>query len=101
MLFAAPSKVLTAFGGPTDSMSVAVARVLGARHAIQGTVEIAVWPRWRRSGSLVDAAHSLTAIALGVSDRRWRRVALADSVIAAAFALGGLAGRQIAGGTSQ
>lgn len=99
LLIAAPSKVLRVFGGPADSTSVTVARVLGARHAIQGAIEVAAWPRWRRSGSVVDAAHSLTAVALGVSDRRWRRLGLADSIIAAAFAVGGLTRRRTAGGS--
>ena len=93
--------MLDVFGGPGDPTSVTVARILGARHAIQGTVEVATWPRWRRSGSFIDAAHSLTAAALGVSDRCWRRLGLTDSVIAAAFAVGGLTGRQAAGGTPQ
>jgi hypothetical protein len=97
LLLAAPSKVLAAFGGPADSTSVTVARVLGARHAIQGAVEVAAWPRWRRSSSVIDAAHSLTAVALSASDRRWRRLARTDGLIAAAFAVGGLAGRRPTG----
>ncbi|MGI8492272.1 MAG: hypothetical protein ACR2NJ_05880 [Acidimicrobiales bacterium] len=98
LLLAAPARILDAIGGPVDPTSVTVARILGARHAIQGMVEVATWPQWRRPGSLVDAAHSLTAAGLGVSAARWRRIGLADSVIAAAFAVAGLAGRQPAEG---
>jgi hypothetical protein len=98
LLLAAPSTVLGVFGGPADSTSVTVARVLGARHAIQGAVEVAAWPRWRRSGSVIDAAHSLTAVALAASDRRWRRLGRTDSLIAAAFAVGGLTRRRVVGG---
>ncbi len=74
ILLASPTSVLDALGGPVDSTSVIVARILGARHAAQGLVEVTTWPKWRRAGSLIDAAHSLTAVGLGVSGPRWRRV---------------------------
>ncbi len=90
MLLAAPATVLDAVGGPVDSTSVTVARILGARHAAQALFEVATWPKWRRAGSFIDAAHSLTAVGLGVSSPRWRRVGLTDSFVAAVFAVGGL-----------
>jgi hypothetical protein len=90
LVLAAPSQILRVLGEPADSTSVAVARVLGGRHAVQGIVEVAAWPRWRRTGVFVDAAHSLTAVALATSDRRWRRLGFLDGGIATAFALGGL-----------
>ena len=89
LLLAAPAAVVDALGGPVDSTSVTVARILGVRHVAQGLVEVAVWPKWRRTGAFIDAAHSLTAAGLGVSCPRWRRVGLADSGIAAAFAFAG------------
>lgn len=101
LLLGAPEKVLGVVGGPVDRTSVTVARVLGVRHSIQGAVEVAMWPRWRRTGSFVDAAHGLTAAGLAVSDRRWRRLGLIDSVIAAAFALAGLTGQPFDKGTPQ
>ena len=88
-LLAAPAAVVDALGGPVDSTAVTVARILGARHAAQGLVEVATWPRWRRVGSFIDGAHSLTAVGLGVSTTRWRRIGLTDSAVAAAFALAG------------
>lgn len=88
-LLAAPAAVLDVLGGQVDSTSMTVARCLGARHAVQGLVEIVTWPKWRRAGSFIDAAHSLTAVGLGVSAPRWRRVGFADSGIAAAFAFAG------------
>ena len=88
-LLAAPATILDALGAPVDSTSVSVARILGARHAAQGLVEIATWPKWRRDGSFIDAAHSLTVVGLGVIAPRWRRVGLTDGSIAAAFALAG------------
>jgi hypothetical protein len=90
ILIAAPTTVLDAVGGPVDSSSVAIARILGVRHAAQGLFEVATWPKWRRAGSLIDAAHSLTALGLGITSPRWRRVGLTDSVVAGAFAVGGL-----------
>lgn len=88
-LLAVPAAVMDAMGGRADSKSVTVARVLGARHAVQGIVEVATWPRWRHAGSAVDTAHSLTVAGLGIADHRWRRIAVTDSIIAATFALAG------------
>jgi hypothetical protein len=64
--------------------------VLGARHGLQGTVEILTGPRWRKSGAAVDLAHAATGIALAAADPRWRRVALSDAVVASTFAGVGL-----------
>ncbi len=94
LLLAAPARVISVFGGPVDRTSVTLARVLGTRHAAQGLLEIATWPRWYRAGSFVDAAHSLTGAVLGASAARWRRLGFTDSAVAAAFAFGGLTGRR-------
>lgn len=88
ILLAGPAAVIAALRGPVVSTSVTIARILGARHAVQGLIEIA-WPTRGRVGVLVDVAHSLSAVCLGIGAARWRRVALTDSVIAAAFALAG------------
>jgi hypothetical protein len=69
--------------------ALAVARALGARHAVQGLAEVGGWPRWGRAGVLVDSAHSLSAAGLAALDRRWRRVAAADMTVAAGFAWAG------------
>jgi hypothetical protein len=89
-LLVAPAAVVGRMGGQPDSKSVTVARILGARHAAQAAVELLSWPKWRRAGTFVDAAHSLTAAGFGVADAGRRRVALTDSVIAGTFALCGL-----------
>jgi len=89
LLLTAPARVIAAFNGPVDSTSVTVGGMLGARHAAQGLIEVATWPRWRLAGSLVDVAHGITAAGLGVSAARWRRVGFADSFVAAGFAFAG------------
>ena len=89
ILLAAPAAVVGVIGGPVNPTSVTVARILGARHAVQGLVEVGAWPRLRRAGALVDAAHSLTAAGLAVSADRWRRVGMTDCVVAGAFAIAG------------
>ncbi len=43
-LLAAPNVVVGVMGGRVDSRSVAVARILGARHAAQGAFEVATGP---------------------------------------------------------
>ena len=90
-LLIAPRPLLRFVGKEPDMTSVAVARVLGARHALQGVVEIGAWPRWRRVGIAADLAHAATGIAFAGVDPRWRRVGLTDTAVAAAFALGGRA----------
>jgi hypothetical protein len=89
-LLAAPATVVGAIGGQVDDKSMVVARILGARHAAQGLIEVTTWPRWRRAGWMIDAAHSLTAVGLGIADASRRRVAWADSGVAAALAAVGL-----------
>jgi hypothetical protein len=90
-LLTAPSAVIGVIGGRVDSKSVAVARILGARHAAQGALEVATGPRWAHAGSMIDAAHSLTAAGLGVFDNGRRRLAFTDAALAATFAIAGLA----------
>jgi hypothetical protein len=84
-----PGRLLGAVRAPADERSCVVARVLGGRHVLQGVVELARWPRWRRAGIAADVLHASSAVALAAADRRRRRVAVADATVAAAFALGG------------
>lgn len=91
-LLAVPQAVIPRLGGQVDSKSVAVARILGARHAAQGALEVVTGSRWSHAGSMIDATHSLTAATLGLIDARWRRVALVDAAVAACFAVAGRAG---------
>lgn len=88
-LLAAPGRVARAMGAEDSPAVRRLGRVLGARHVLQAAVELAAWPRWHRMGAAVDGAHALSA-AVAALDRRWRRPALADAVVACAFAVAGL-----------
>lgn len=89
-LFVAPRQLLRLAGGTADPAALKVARVLGGRHALQGAVELASWPRGRRLGAAVDGLHALTALALAGLDPKRRRVALSDALVAGTFAADGL-----------
>jgi hypothetical protein len=89
LLVAAPGRVVVALGGADTSTSRAVERTLGARHLLQGAVELATWPRYRRVGVAVDLLHASTGVALAVGDERWRRPATLDALATTAFALAG------------
>ena len=89
-LLAAPNKIIAFAGGHSDPSVARVVRVLGVRHAVQGAVEVAWWPKWRRIGAAVDGAHALTGVALAAADPGWRRVALCDTAIATGLAAIGL-----------
>ncbi len=79
-------------GAPADRRTRRTVRVLGGRQLVQavGTgadptaTVLAV-------GAAVDVVHGLTMVVLAVVDRRRRRVALGDALIAAAFACVGVA----------
>jgi pyruvate dehydrogenase (quinone) len=76
---------------PLDHRGRRVARLLGARQLVQaalsaGSRDAAVIAL----GAEVDALHSFTALALAAADPRRRRTALADGVLAGAFAGAGL-----------
>ena len=90
LLVAVPGRVVVALGGADTVVSRRVERTLGVRHLLQGTVELAAWPRWRRLGVAVDLLHASTGVALAVADRRWRRPAALDASITTAFAAGGV-----------
>ncbi len=89
-LVAAPHRIIAFAGGRPSPTAVAIARVLAARHALQGIVEVTTWPRWRKPGMAVDGAHALSALALAGLDTRWRHIAFCDAAVAGGF---GLAGR--------
>lgn len=105
-LVAAPGLMArTAAGrGGFSTRTEHVARLLGSRHLLQAAVTAA-----RPDtpvlliGAAADVLHAASGVALGVLDGRWRRPALLDAAVAAAFATAGLAAARrtaLAGPTS-
>lgn len=92
----APAAVLRAVGtDPADPESLAVVRVLGARHLLQAVITTArPTSGTRRLGVGVDAAHAASMIALAVASRSHRRAALCSATTATALAAGGLLARK-------
>lgn len=73
-----------------DHRALVVARVLGARQVVQAAWSGAFPTRGVLAvGAWVDAAHSLTGVALAVADPKRRRTAATDATVAAAFAVAG------------
>ena len=82
----APARVARVVGGRLDHRARVVARVLGARHVVQGCVSAAAPDAVVLAlGAEVDLLHAASMVALAVVDRRRRRIALADACVAASF----------------
>lgn len=84
LLLAVPDAALPAEAG--DRVEGVVARLLGARHLVQGLA--AAWaPRLVTSGrsALVDGSHGASMLAWAVLDRRHRRAALVNAATAGLF----------------
>ena len=77
-----------AVGQQPDARVRAVMRILGARHLIQAVAVGAVptSTALHLGAGVVDALHSVSMIALAIADRRRRRPAAMDAVIAGLFA---------------
>ncbi|HUB70993.1 MAG TPA: hypothetical protein VL984_11275 [Acidimicrobiales bacterium] len=93
-LMISPQRVIVLLGGEDTRQSRFVGRILGARHLVQGVAEVALWPKGRRIGSLVDSLHAASAAAFAGRDPHWRRAAVTDAGIAASFAVAGAAVRR-------
>jgi hypothetical protein len=73
---------------PGTPVAPRILRVLGVRHILQSGVEtLAPVPAVHYLGAVADVLHALSGVGLAAVDRRWRRAALIDSAIAAAFGL--------------
>ncbi len=78
-------------GAPPDRRTRQVVRILGGRQLIQALATGAdPTATMLAVGAAVDVIHGLTMVVLAVVDRRRRRVALGDALIAAAFAWAGV-----------
>jgi hypothetical protein len=82
----APSRVTSSLGGPEDRRTLAVTRLLGARHLVQGAVSgLIPSPRVLVLGGFVDFSHGATMALLGGLDPDRRRLAWTDGAIAAGW----------------
>lgn len=92
-LLLTPDAVLRRLGhGPIDPRTRRVTQVLGGRELLQGL--IASQHRSRASilsGAAVDATHAATMLALAIRHPASRREAAASALIAATFAIAGVA----------
>lgn len=86
-------------GGPLDSATLRVVRVLGARQVTQAGLALAFPAEPLLGlGAGVDALHALSMVPLALATPRWRRPALVSGLMATAFAAAGvLAARRIPG----
>ncbi|MEO6702999.1 MAG: hypothetical protein ABI140_21880 [Jatrophihabitantaceae bacterium] len=87
-LLARPGRALDAFAAPDATYARRVARILGARLAVQAAAlqlsrnrAVLVTTGW------VDAVHALSMVMVAARSARWRRAALASGAFAAAGAL--------------
>ncbi len=91
LLAGAPGLVLgTVTGGPATRSQTRVLRVLGVRHLLQGSLDLArPTPAVLRSGAAVDLLHAVTCAGAVAFWPEWRRVAALDGTGAVGFAAGG------------
>lgn len=86
-----PQYVLDRLSVAPDRRSVAVARVLGARHLAQAALSgVRPSPEVLALGVWVDAVHAASALGLAVLDRDRVRAGLLDAVVAGTWAAAGL-----------
>ncbi|ABD11360.1 hypothetical protein CcI156_12935 [Frankia sp. CcI156] len=89
LLVAQPGLVLRAAGGHSSSRArPAAVRVLGARHLVQSLLPPG------RLGVAADCLHAASMLAFAAAVPGHRRLALADSVVASAFAASAFAAEQ-------
>jgi hypothetical protein len=86
-------------GGPLDSATLRVVRVLGARQVTQAGLALAFPAEPLLGlGVAVDGLHALSMVPVAAATPRWRRPALVSGLTATAFAIAGvLAARRIPG----
>jgi hypothetical protein len=88
LLLAVPGRIITLAGDQDTPRARAVGRVLGGRQLGQAALVAAGWrPAVWPLGPAADLAHAATAAGLAYWDPRWRRVGVADTVVALSFAI--------------
>jgi hypothetical protein len=96
LLLAAPRPVLDRLSDrPVGVGERRAARLLGARHLVEGAI-VARHPgrRWLLAAAAVDATHALSMIAIAAIRPEHRRLATASALAATATATGGLLAAQ-------
>jgi hypothetical protein len=90
-LLVSPRAVLEQVHGVrADARSIAVARVLGARHLAQATLSgVRPTPAVLALGVWVDTVHAGTALTLAAADRTRARAGVTDAAVAAGWAAAG------------
>jgi len=82
----APARMLGALGGDASApIGRRTVRVLGGRQLVQAAAELFGGPVARTPAAVVDASHAVSCLGVAAVDRRWRRAALTDAVVAAGF----------------
>lgn len=91
LMVAAPGPLVRHLAGAEpDHRARVVARVLGARHVVQGVLTVGrPGPAVLALGAEADLAHAATALGLAGLDRARRRGALIDAAVAGAYAAAG------------
>lgn len=85
-----PAAVAGRVGNAGRDRTVAVVRVLGARHLAQGAAGLVAARRTAtRLGAGIDGLHATSMVGLAVVDRGHRRAATVSAVVALGFALAG------------
>lgn len=92
LLAGVPGLVLaTVTSDPPTRSRTRVLRVLGTRHLLQGSLDLARPTRTvLRAGAAVDLLHAVTCVGAVAFLPEWRRVAVLDGTGAIGFAAGGL-----------
>lgn len=86
-MLVAPRQVMGAVGVGVDSRSVAIGRILGARHLTQAVLSgVRPSPEVLAMGVWVDTVHAITALGFAAADRARARAGLTDTAVAGLWA---------------
>jgi hypothetical protein len=87
LLVVASGPIVERVAGERSSRTVAVGRILGARHVLQAlTVGRTHTDGWRTAGTCIDVLHALSMVFFAGYSENYRRLAALDAVVASAWA---------------
>jgi hypothetical protein len=90
VLLSIPGRLTRVICGLDTVAGRRVLRVLGARHVVQAMASRRVGRAGAELGASVDGAHWLTDVGFAAADKRWRKMAVADSLVTGTFGLASL-----------